>query len=168
MPEKLSKSEPAHRMFAAFHEHNVPMKRSMCEELRFLIQNKTIQGSKPIKDILDNEEAKKHCSKQLLHSIQLVTDTEEEEEHEEETEPVLPPLPRQDAGMVEVEVEEVEEVDDDNIYLERVRCDTIIQLCKNGIYIIEGITNDDNMNQLKQVKAILNMVSEITFRRYYL
>lgn len=186
MADKLSQDSLVHTLFAAFHDHRVPMKRDMCEELRSLIQQKRIQGKGSIKALLQDEEAKKHCSKQLLHAISLVT------------EPLAPPLPVADAPEPEPEPRvahpvqrarleehrtddeedydmEVSRMRDDQVFLENARRDMIVRLCKDNIHMLTEIIRDHEdemdhiiMSKLKQVKANLTLTNEVVFRSYYL
>lgn len=57
MKQYLSKDKPAHRLFAAFHDHELPNKRELCEKLRKLIQTKIIRGSHSIEVAMSKDKA---------------------------------------------------------------------------------------------------------------
>jgi hypothetical protein len=188
MTHKLSQDSLVHTLFAAFHDHSVPMKRDMCDELRSLIQQKKVHGRGSIKALLQDEEAKKHCSKQLLYSITVVTEPLVADAPEPEPLVARPILrARLEEYNSDHEDDEDDEDDEDGyntemntmrdeqVFLENARRDMIVRLCKENIMVLNNIIHDHKeemdysiINKLKQIKAKLTLVNEVVFRGYYL
>lgn len=70
----LSRNEPAHKLFAAFHDHNLPKKRELCLELRDLIQKRIIRGSHSIRDAM--EQHKDVIPKDIYQAMVQVTESD--------------------------------------------------------------------------------------------
>ena len=180
MAHKLSQDSLVHTLFAAFHDHRVPMKKDMCEELRRLIQEKKVQGKGSIMALLQDEEAKRSCSNQLLHSIVVVTEPVALAPAEEPR--VACPVQRapQEDNLTDNEDEErydaeLNRMRDDQVFLDNARRDMIVRLYKETIHMLTDIIHDheDEMDhivvsKLKQVKANRTLTNEVMFRSYYI
>lgn len=62
-PKFLKENDKVHKLFKAFHAHNLPDKEKLCKKLRELIDSDKISGSASIRDLMDIFDANKiKCS----------------------------------------------------------------------------------------------------------